>query len=102
MSLYGWGGECALSTTQLHGFEMTTAVLLLLLLSTLVASESCGSRDETETLRMIGPFDLQQALDEISLLSGRSGHKGNRRLALANGGASQETMDPAWFSQNFI
>jgi hypothetical protein len=64
---------------------MTTAVLLLLLLSTLVASESCASRDETETLRMISLFDLQQALDQIPLLSRKSGHKGSRRLTLANG-----------------
>jgi hypothetical protein len=74
------GGECALSTTQLHGFEMTTAVLLLFLLSTLVASESCGSRGETETLLTIDLFDLQQALDEISQLSRKSENKGNRRL----------------------
>ena len=77
MLLHGWGGECALSTTQSHGFEMTTAVLLLLLLPTLVASESCGSGDETKPLRMLGRFDLVQAPDQISLLSRKSGHKGN-------------------------
>jgi hypothetical protein len=37
---------------------------------------------------MIGPFGLEQALDEISLLSRKSGHEINRRLPLANCGAS--------------
>jgi hypothetical protein len=68
---------------------MTTAVLFLFLLSTWVASESCGWRDETEALRMIGLFDLQQAFDQISLLSRKPGHRGNRRLALADGGPSR-------------
>jgi hypothetical protein len=61
--------------------EMTTALLILLLLSTLVASESGAWRDGTETLSMIGLFDLRQALGGVSLLSLESGRVGNRRLA---------------------
>jgi hypothetical protein len=76
------GDKCALTTTQLHGFEMTTAALFLLLLSRLAASETRGSGDETETSRMIGLFDLQEVLDEVRLRALASGHIRDRRLAL--------------------
>jgi hypothetical protein len=57
------------SMTQLHGSDMTTTGLLLLLLSTLAACESSRSRDETETFRVLGLFDLQPALDEVRPLA---------------------------------
>ena len=47
---------------------MTIALLILFLLSALVASESGAWRDGTETLSMIGLFDLRQALGGVSLL----------------------------------
>jgi hypothetical protein len=72
--------------------EMTTALLILFLLSTLVASESGAWCDET--LSMIGLFDLRHALGGVALLSLRSGHVGNRRLAReVDGGAWPTCMD---------
>jgi hypothetical protein len=64
------------SMTQLHGSDMTTTGLLLLLLSTLAAYESSRSRDETETFRVLGLFDLQPALDEVRPLALKSDHIG--------------------------
>ena len=59
--------------------QMTTAAMSLLLLSSLAASETRGSGDETDTFRMIGLFDLQEVLGLRALASGRTR---DRRLAL--------------------
>jgi hypothetical protein len=57
-----WRGvdNFAFRTTQLHGFEMITVLLLLFLLYTLASSGNCR-RDWTERLRLSNRLNLPQA-----------------------------------------